>query len=223
MKIHFIEIMEKLEYRAVIKFLTMEGNSPTKIHERMELVYKDKCPSKATVARWSAEFKHGRESLEDDPRTGAPCSSVNAETIQLVEDIVMDKRRVSQREIADILGILKGVVQTILHQHLNMSKVSNKWVPRILTPQMTLNRLDCSNELLHLSSEIPNFFDRIVTGDESWIHHYDPESNLEAKQWKHAESPTPKRPRARSSAGKIMMTVFWDQAGILLLDFLPHK
>ena len=159
--------MEKLEYRAVIKFLTMEGNSPTKIHERMELVYKDKCPSKATVARWSAEFKHWRESLEDDPRTGAPCNQ------QLVEDIVMDKRKVSQREITDILDISKGAVQTILHQHLNMSRVSTKWVPRILIPQMTLNRLDCSKELLHLSSEIP-FFDRIVTGDESWIHHYDP-------------------------------------------------
>ena len=50
-------------------------------------------------------------SFEYVPRTGAPCFSVNAQTIQLMEDIVMDKRTISQREIADILGISKGVIK----------------------------------------------------------------------------------------------------------------
>ena len=36
------------------------------------------------------------------------------------------------------------------------------------------------------------FLKRIVTGDETWIHHYDPESKQQSMQWKHAtlsESP----------------------------------
>ena len=33
------------------------------------------------------------------------------------------------------------------------------------------------------SIELDNFFDCIVTGDESWIHHYDSLSQLQAKVW----------------------------------------
>jgi len=35
------------------------------------------------------------------------------------------------------------------------------------------------------------FLKRIVTGDETWIHHYDPESKQQSMQWKHASSPSP--------------------------------
>ena len=34
---------------------------------------------------------------------------------------------------------------------------------------------------------------------------------------------TLEHPRRSRSAGKIMMTVFWDENGVLLLDFLPHE
>ena len=42
-------------------------------------------------------------------------------------------------------------------------------------------------------------------------------------QWKHKESPTPKKFRVHQSAGKIMATVFWDSEGVLFLEFMPHK
>jgi len=63
------------------------------------------------------------------------------------------------------------------------------------------------------------FLKRIVTGDETWIHHYDPES----KQWKHATSPSPWKFKVQASAGKVMCTIFWDAEGVLLIDFMHHK
>ncbi len=63
---------EKFEYRSVIKLLTKEGVAPKDIHLRLVAVYGDLAPSKATVARWAAEFKRGRESIGDDPHTGRP-------------------------------------------------------------------------------------------------------------------------------------------------------
>jgi histone-lysine N-methyltransferase SETMAR len=187
-------------------------------------VYHTSAPSKATVANWAREFKHGRESLEDDPRSGAPSTAVNNESIESVERLVMEDRRISVAKIADLTGISSTSVHRILHESLHMNKVCTKWIPRILTPDMRHNRVTCAKELLQLGSEDPaGFYHRIVTGDESWIHHYDPESQAEAKQWKHPDSPTPKRPRQSRSAGKIMMSVFWDDSGVLLLDFLPHK
>jgi histone-lysine N-methyltransferase SETMAR len=56
--------------------------------------------------------------------------------------------------------------------------------------------------------------------DETWIHHYTPESKQQSKQWTEAGCSAPKKTRSVPSAGKIMALVFWDAEGILLIDYL---
>ena len=63
--------------------------------------------------------------------------------------------------------------------------------------------------------------DSIVTGDESWAHHYEPETKRQSMQWHHLGSPSPKKFKLAPSAGKVMITVFWDSRGVILLDLLP--
>jgi len=46
---------------------------------------------------------------------------------------------------------------------------------------------------------------------------------MESMQWKHKTSPNPKTFRVKKSAGKAMATVFWDEKGLLLLEFMPQK
>ena len=55
---------QNIEFRAVIKFLTKEGAKAKEIHRHMADVYGDSSPKYSTVARWSAEFKRGGDSLE---------------------------------------------------------------------------------------------------------------------------------------------------------------
>ena len=74
---------QNIEFRAVIKFLTKEGAKTKEIHWRMADVYGDSSPKYSTVAKWSAEFKHGRDSLEDDPRPGRPSGSVQCQSRRL--------------------------------------------------------------------------------------------------------------------------------------------
>ena len=82
----------------------------------------------------------------------------------------------------------------------------------------------CCQELLKQSEVNPvNFFDCIVTGDESWIHHYDPLSELEAKIWKRLGEQTPTRLRQERSSGKMMMMIFWDRDGVPLTEYLPRR
>ena len=135
----------------------------------------------------------------------------------------MAVRRLTVQQIAEDVGISAGSVSTIIHERLGMNKVCSKWVPRLLTSVMRADRRACSDELLAMVEAEPDFFKRLVTGDESWVHHYDPETQAEAKEWRHPGSPRPCRQRAKSSAGKIMLTVFWDVQGVLLVDFLAHK
>ncbi|GFX12870.1 hypothetical protein TNCV_1976081 [Trichonephila clavipes] len=49
--------------------------------------------------------------------------------------------------------------------------------------------------------EDPAFMKRIVTGDETWCHHYEPETKRVSIQWKHALSPLPKKLRAVNREG----------------------
>jgi hypothetical protein len=48
----------------------------------------------------------------------------------------------------------------------------------------------------------------IVTGDESWIHHFDPEEKRLSMQYRHTSSPHPKKFKTVPSAGKILLTVY---------------
>jgi histone-lysine N-methyltransferase SETMAR len=61
---------------------------------------------------------------------------------------------------------------------------------------------------------------RIVTGDETWVHHVTSETKQASMTWKHASSPPSKKFKTTPSAKKVMATVFWDHKGVLLVDFL---
>lgn len=128
--------MIKFEHRAVIKFLSREGNTPTQIRERMLKVFLGSCSSEYVIKFWSKQFKHGRESLEDDPRSGRPISAVTTENVEKVKQLILVDRRIKQWEVARDVGISKERVHEIIHGHLGMSKVSARWVPRMLTPLM---------------------------------------------------------------------------------------
>jgi hypothetical protein len=52
--------MDKIEYRAVIKFFVKESLTPNEIHSKFIKVYGDSSPSFLTIKKWAAEFKRGR-------------------------------------------------------------------------------------------------------------------------------------------------------------------
>jgi L-ribulose-5-phosphate 3-epimerase UlaE len=56
--------MNKIEYRAVIKFFVKEGLTPNEIYSKFIKVYGDSSPSFSTVNKGAAEYKHGRTSLK---------------------------------------------------------------------------------------------------------------------------------------------------------------
>jgi transposase len=74
--------MDKIEYRAVIKFFVKEGLTPKEIHSKFIKVNEDSFPSFSTIKKWAAEFKRGRTSLEDDPHEGRPKSATTPEIIE---------------------------------------------------------------------------------------------------------------------------------------------
>lgn len=215
---------QKNEHRAVIKFLSREENTPTQIRERMLKVFPDSCPSGFVIKFWAKQFKHGRESLEDDLRSGRPISAVTADNVEKVKKIILADRRIKQWEIARDVGISKERVHKIIHEHLGMSKVSARWVPRMLTPFDKQRRVECCQAFLDLvKDKEEEMISRIVTCDETWIRQWDPESKQESMQWKFKGEKPPRKFKVRPSAGKLMATIFWDVEGVLMIDYLPKN
>jgi histone-lysine N-methyltransferase SETMAR len=102
-----------------------------------------------------------------------------------------------------------------------MKKLCARWVPHSLWDSQKQKRVEISELLLErFTNDRNNFISRIVTVDETWIHHYDPETKRQSMQWKHVNSPPPKKFCVQKSAGKVMATVFWDAEGIIMVDYL---
>ena len=63
-------------------------------------------------------------------------------------------------------------------------------------------------------------FCSVLTGDESWFHHFEPETKQQIMEWPHLHSPSKKKAKTVPSAAKMMGTVFWDAEGLILAKFL---
>jgi hypothetical protein len=58
--------------------------------------------------------------------------------------------------------------------------------------------------LLRYADEGEDTLNFTVTGDETWVHHYQPESKRTLMQWKHPSSPSTKKFTVTLSAGILM-------------------
>jgi len=58
---------------------------------------------------------------------------------------------------------------------LGFRKVCARWVPCTLSDETKAERVPFSREILvRFEKEGEDFLQKIITGDETWVHHYDP-------------------------------------------------
>jgi len=62
---------------------------------------------------------------------------------------------------------------------------------------------------------------RLVTMDENWLYHYDPETKQQSMEWRHSGSPRPKKFGCKNPLENFSPRFFCDQDSILLIDYLP--
>jgi len=140
-----------------------------------------------------------------------------------VDAFIRSDRRMSISDVVRHTGISRGSVHRIVRNHLKFRKVSARWVPKQLKPEQQAMRMMTSlDNLQHYKTEGEAMLERIVTGDETWVHHYQLETKQALRQWKHKESPTSTKFKVVPSASKVMATVFWDMRGVLLVEFQEH-
>lgn len=209
------------EQRQAIKFCVKLGETATVTFEKLKRAYGDDSLSRAQVFRWHKAFSDGRKSVQDDPRSGRPLSSKSDENVGKIRDLVRNDRRLTTRMIAEELDLNHTTVHQVLREELNMRKVCAKLVPKILTVQQKDNRMEICRDLLGRMERDSDFLKHVITGDESWIFEYDPETKRQSKEWHTSNSPRPKKARMSKSKVKTMLISFFDSNGIVHKEFLP--
>jgi len=96
-------------------------------------------------------------------------------------------------------------------------------VPHQLTAELKERHVDACQELLkRFEAEGGGSLGRTVTGDETWVHYHQPETKKVGKGWCHTSSPKPIKFRTQPSVGKVMLTLFWEERGVILEHYMPR-
>jgi histone-lysine N-methyltransferase SETMAR len=150
----------------------------------------------SAIGRSDSHYQNMDRAISDLPLSGRPSTAVTPVTVQRANSLIRDVRRMTTRELSAILGIGKGSVDKIIHQ-LGYSKVCARWVPRSLTEEHKQQRKAiCSELLARYEVEGDDFLSTIVTGDETQIHHFEPEKKRQSMEWHHTNSPRKKKFKA---------------------------
>jgi hypothetical protein len=65
------------------------------------------------------------------------------------------------------------------------------------------------------------FLNKIITGDETWLFAYDPETKRESSEWVGETFPRPKKLKFQRSRIKTMLLFFFDSQGVVHKEFVP--
>jgi len=110
--------------------------------------------------------------------------------------------------IAESLNIPKTLFIRILIEDLGKRKLCARFVPHFLTPEQREYRATSCQDIIALADADNFFFNKIITGDETWYFVYDPETKQQSSEWVGEISPRPKQLKFQRSRIKTMLIFF---------------
>ena len=134
--------------RRELSLIFFIGKAPKEIHAILTETLGEHAPSYATVKNWVAHFKRGDFFTCDAPRPGRPKTVTIPEVINQIHELILEDRRISAKSIAEELGISREQVGSIIHEDLDMRKLSSKWVTKCLNADQRRQRCQSSEQYL---------------------------------------------------------------------------
>ncbi|UYV81207.1 hypothetical protein LAZ67_20000338 [Cordylochernes scorpioides] len=124
-------------------------------------------------------------------------------------------------ELEQDTGISKTTIGKIVTEDLKLKKTPAKCIPRFLTNEQNLCRLATCEDMFKMTRTDPEWKDKIITGDETWVYGYDPETKRQSAEWRGQGEPRPKKSRILKSRNKVLLVAFLDNKGIVHHEYLP--
>ena len=161
------------------------------------MCYRENSLSKTTICRCYADVKRGRTNTEKTRSSQVvQLRWLRPKTRKKILRIILSDPKVKLHEIADILTISNGTVFKVVHENLSMKKLYSKWVPRLLTVEQKQQRIHDWKRCLKLfTRNKKDLLRRYITMNETWIHHFTPESRRASAEWREEGESRPKSVR----------------------------
>jgi len=157
------------------------GETGIETFNKLKQAYGEHALSRSQLFKWYKAFSEGRESIKNEPRSGRTSTSKMGNNVEKVLVLVRSDRRLTVRMIASELNLNHTTVHQILTQELAMRKLCTKIVPKNLIIERKDSRKDLCVHLLERTQSDRNFLKNVITGDETWIFEYNPETKRQSK------------------------------------------
>ena len=110
----------------------LQVKAPKEIDAILIETLREHAPSYTTVKNWVAQFQPYAFSTCDAPRPGRSKTETTPEIIDQIPELLLEDRRISSNSMAEQLGISRERDVFIIHEDVDMRKLSAKWVPNSL-------------------------------------------------------------------------------------------
>ena len=183
----------------------------------MQKVYGNGALKYATVCKWVRRFNDGRESIKNDPRVGKPVSVLMEKNVATVKKLTEEDARYTVQEIEELSGIHSSSVLKILRERLGLRKICARWVPHLLTEEQKQSRVRFASQVIEKYDKCnPCRLEEIVTGDETWICHFQPDSKAKNKVWVSFEGDRPVIAGRCKTSNRMLYALFFYSKGPVL-------
>ena len=210
------------EQRVYCKIRAQLGFPPTEIHADLQKVYGNGALKYATVCKWVCCFNDGRESIENDPRVGRPVSVLTEKNVATVKTLIEEDARYTVQEIEELSSIHSSSVLKILHERLGLCKIRARRVPYLLTDEQKQSRVRLASQVVEKYDKCdPRHLEGILTGDETWIYHFQPDSKAKDKVLVSSECDRPVIARRCKTSNRMLYAIFFDSKGPVLQIPVP--
>ena len=171
------------------------------------------CVSFDTVRRLKKKFESGVESIKNAPKSGRPKSASRKEIISKIKEIIEGDARFTVCDIARKVGISLSTVHLIL----KVRQISARWVPHLLTDEQKRQRVKVAKKLLQMFPKYDKKqFANVVTGDETWVHYFEPVRKVSNKIWATKHSKRPIIAKRSLSTKKVLYAIFFSGEGVAI-------
>jgi len=137
-----------------VKFFFLQDKAPKEIHAILTETLGEHAPSYATLKNWVIQFKHSDFSTCDAPRTGRPKTVTTPQISDQILKLILGNCWISTKSVAEHLGISRERVGSIIHEDLDMRKLSAKSFPKCLNADEKRQPCQSSEQLWEFFSEL---------------------------------------------------------------------
>ena len=151
-------------------------------------------PSLSAIKCWVTKFRAGETDVGHRPRAGHPKTGQRDRNIRRISATIKKDKRLTIREMSTKTKLVVTNVWRIVSICLGLILKCARWISKILTKERKNFRVNASRENLDLYYQDPEHFkNQLVTGVETYMHPYEPETKRHSKQWLEPGSRPPQK------------------------------